>query len=74
MKNDNGKFRRLVECGYGPDLEGAVSDVLMDNAFALNPSGIILSSMFDGRHLASNLARSRAVKSEAIALLREALA
>ena len=74
LKTDPSKVRRLVACGYGPDLEGAASDLLMDNAFALNPGGIVLSSMFDARHLAGNLARSQSVKAEAIALLREALA
>ena len=73
LKNDGRKVRRLVECGYGPDLDEVVSDLLMDNAFALNPNEIILS-MFGASHLASNLARARSLKPEAISLLHEVLA
>lgn len=48
----------LAAAGYdGPPAE-ASADLLIDCAFALNPRGVVLASMFDARHLDRNLARA----------------
>lgn len=56
---DPAKAAALRAAGYdGPPAEAA-ADLLIDCAFALNPDGVVLASMFDARHRARNLARAR---------------
>ncbi len=57
LQSDDALLERLRKAGY----QGAVQDVavnlLMDRALASNPEGVVLSSMFSGRHLESNVSR-----------------
>jgi len=67
--------RRLFNAGYYCSIDQAASDLLLDAAFALNPDGIVIASMFDPRHREANLARARRpVFPGAPALVRELLA
>jgi hypothetical protein len=55
---DPARRAALAAAGYdGPPSEAA-ADLLIDCAFALNPGGVALASMFDPRHLDRNLARA----------------
>jgi aryl-alcohol dehydrogenase-like predicted oxidoreductase len=65
---------RLAAAGYEGKPERVSADLLIDCAFALNPDGVVLASMFDRRHLEHNLARAcRPVATNAPDLLRAAL-
>jgi len=69
------KARRLISLGYDSRIEQAAADLLLDNAFAQNPNGIVLASMFEARHRAANLARAtRPLSAAAPELVRELLA
>jgi hypothetical protein len=66
---------RLAELGYDRNPKRAASQLLLDNAFALNPGGAVLASMFAPAHLTTNLTRAHiAARSDAPALLRDMLA
>ena len=66
--------RRIVAAGYASDPRQAASDLLLDRAFALNPDGVVLASMFGPGHLARNIARAGCLRPEAPALLRDIVA
>lgn len=51
--------RRLVAAGYEGRIDRMAADLLLDCAFARNPDGVVLASMFEPRHLSTNLARAR---------------
>jgi aryl-alcohol dehydrogenase-like predicted oxidoreductase len=51
-------MRPLAEAGYAAAAPAAAAELLIDCAFALNPTGIVLASMFDAHHLESNLRRA----------------
>ena len=75
LRSDAVLTRRLAEAGYEGDAPRIASDLLLDRAFASNPDGVVLVSMFGAEHRASNLARaSRLVRRESVALLSEILA
>ena len=66
--------RSLAAAGYSPDPKQAAAELLLDRAFALNPDGVVLASMFGPGHLERNIARAGRLRPEAPALLREILA
>ena len=69
---DPAKAAALREAGY--DGPAAAADLLIDCAFALNPNGVVLASMFDERHRARNLAgAARAVRPAALAALAKVM-
>lgn len=71
---DADRMRPLLAAGYDPRPARAAADLLIDSAFAYNPDGVVLASMFDSRNLAANLARAALpVSPHAPALLRAAL-
>jgi hypothetical protein len=45
--------------GYDEPVEKAVADLLLDRAFAVNPEGVVLASMFSEKNRIANLARAR---------------
>jgi aryl-alcohol dehydrogenase-like predicted oxidoreductase len=53
------RARRLIELGYDRNPKRAAAQLLLDNAFALNPGGTVLASMFAPDHLATNITRAR---------------
>jgi hypothetical protein len=55
---DPAKAQALRAAGYDGPPAQASADLLIDCAFALNPTGVVLASMFDARHRAHNLARA----------------
>jgi hypothetical protein len=75
LKRRRDKTFRLIELGYSANAEEAAADLLLDYAFALNPDGVVLASMFDARHRAANLLRAkRQPFTPAVELVRELLA
>jgi aryl-alcohol dehydrogenase-like predicted oxidoreductase len=69
------RARRLIVLGYDRDPARAAAQLLLDNAFALNPGGTVLASMFAPAHLTANLSRARiAMRRDAPELLRDMLA
>lgn len=67
--------QRLAMAGYGGDLDKAVTNLLVDRAFAANDGGVVLMSMFSAGNRAVNLARAAApVDASRIALVAELLA
>ncbi len=72
LAQDRARIQRLVAAGYADEPGRAAAELLADYAFALNPQGVVLASMFDARHLAVNLDRaSRPTTMQAIALLED---
>jgi aryl-alcohol dehydrogenase-like predicted oxidoreductase len=65
------QLRALLEgAGYEGSEEKIVADLLLDRALASNAQGVVLTSMFSPRHLASNVDRaSRPVNPRAIELV-----
>ena len=57
LKEDKTLLSRLAQAGYDGSLETVAVNLLMDRALAVNPSGVVLASMFSGKHLESNLSR-----------------
>lgn len=57
--------------GYGDRAEEVATALLMRRAFAVNPEGVVLSSMFSGRHLAENTRIAAEPPDEAAAGLAE---
>ena len=57
LKSDDTLFSRLKEAGYDGAVENVAANLLMDRALASNSKGIVLSSMFSGRHLETNVKR-----------------
>jgi hypothetical protein len=69
------RARRLIDLGYDRDPRRAAVQLLLDSAFALNPGGTVLASMFAPAHLTLNLTRARiAMRCDAPELLRDMLA
>ena len=74
LAQDRARIQRLVAAGYANEPGRAAAELLADYAFALNPQGVVLASMFDARHLAANLDRaSRPTALQAIGLLEETI-
>lgn len=75
LRHDAAARERLAAAGYGGETGAAVSSLLIDRALASNSGGVVLLSMFSGRHLESNLARASAAADErTIALVRQLFA
>lgn len=75
LARDPERARRLAAFGYEGGAARAVADLLLDNAFAISPGGVVLASMFTAGHLAANIARaSRRPSPRAPEILREMLA
>lgn len=65
----------LAAAGYEGPPEAAAARLLLSRAFASNPEGVVLASMFSGRHLAENAAiAERPVDPVACALARKIFA
>ena len=60
VSGDPSRIKLLRAAGYGGGQNAAVADLLLDGAFALNPGGIVLASMFSPGRVAANVARWRA--------------
>jgi hypothetical protein len=74
LSDDPARLRSLADAGYDQKPARAAADLLMDCAFALNPEGVVLASMFDAHHFQDNLARAvRPLSPRAPALLRDIL-
>jgi len=74
LKSRRDKTFRLIDLGYSANAEEAAADLLLDYAFALNPDGVVLASMFNPRHRAANLLRAkRQPFAPAVELVRELL-
>ena len=57
LVGDGGRLGALAsQLGYGPPY--MASELLLDYAFALNPEGIVLASMFQQTHIDLNCARA----------------
>lgn len=50
--------RRLADAGYAGESARMAADLLLDRAFASNPDGVVLASMFGAGHRDANLARA----------------
>ena len=57
LHSDEALLERLRSAGYDGSVECVAVNLLMDRALASNPSGVVLASMFSGRHLESNVSR-----------------
>lgn len=74
LRSDAGAVRRLTDAGYEGAPARMAADLLLDRAFASNPAGIVLASMFGAGHRAANLARAALpVRPASEALLAEIL-
>lgn len=60
LGEDRDLRQRAQEAGYSGDDRQVASALLMQRAFASNPDGVVLASMFSPAHLAANLAAARA--------------
>jgi aryl-alcohol dehydrogenase-like predicted oxidoreductase len=58
LRSDQTKLERLRELGYDYKDDSFVEQILLDRAFASNPSGVVLLSMFDPSHLNFNVKRA----------------
>lgn len=58
LRSDRKKLERLRELGYDCEDDSIAAEILLDRAFASNPSGIVLLSMFDSTHLTFNVKRA----------------
>jgi aryl-alcohol dehydrogenase-like predicted oxidoreductase len=68
LARDEERLGRLKALGYSGSTERIAADVLLDRAFASNPDGVVLASMFGRQHLDANVARaSRPSSSKALA-------
>jgi aryl-alcohol dehydrogenase-like predicted oxidoreductase len=57
LVSDGGRLASLAsQLGYGPPF--MTSELLLDHAFATNPKGVVLVSMFDSSHIDRNCTRS----------------
>lgn len=56
LRADAALLSSLTAAGYGADAESAAVRLLMRRAFASNPDGVVLTSMFTGHHLDNNTA------------------
>ncbi len=57
LVGDGGRLASLAsQLGYGPPF--MTSELLLDHAFARNPKGVVLVSMFDSSHIDRNCARA----------------
>jgi aryl-alcohol dehydrogenase-like predicted oxidoreductase len=57
LVGDGGRLASLAsQLGYGPPF--MTSELLLDHAFASNPKGVVLVSMFDSSHIDRNCARA----------------
>lgn len=57
IERDAALAAAFAEAGYGGGARATAIAFLADYAFAANAGGVVLMSMFSGRHLESNLAR-----------------
>lgn len=65
----------LADAGYAGQPSRKAADLLLDRAFASNPDGVVLTSMFGARHRDANIARASApLNLDAIGLLDAVLA
>ena len=58
LRRDEGRRRQLRELGHDGAPEQVAAEVLLDRAFASNPDGVVLASMFGLDHLKLNVARA----------------
>jgi aryl-alcohol dehydrogenase-like predicted oxidoreductase len=58
LRTDPSARARLSELGYGGGAGDAAAAALLDSAFALNPHGVVLCSMFGERRLEANCRRA----------------
>lgn len=58
LGSDASAMRRLTEAGYAGGPARMAADLLLDRAFASNPDGAVLVSMFGRAHREANLARA----------------
>ncbi|MGH6841947.1 MAG: hypothetical protein ACREDV_07635, partial [Methylocella sp.] len=57
LVGDGGRLGSLAsQLGYGPPF--MASEMLLDHAFAANPDGVVLASMFTPAHIEMNCARA----------------
>lgn len=57
LVGDGGRLGALAsQLGYGPPF--MASEMILDNAFAANPEGVVLASMFTPAHIEMNCARA----------------
>jgi hypothetical protein len=57
LVGDGGRLAALAsQLGYGPPF--MTSELLLDHAFASNPKGVVLVSMFDSSHIDRNCTRA----------------
>lgn len=69
-----GAQKRMARAGYEGAVEKMAAELLLDRAFASNPDGVVLMSMFAERHLAANVLRaSLDTKPETLSLVRDIL-
>lgn len=74
LKHDGARRQMLAASGYDGPLAGMVASLLIDRALAANKYGVVLLSMFDAKHLQTNLARaSTPVRGDAPALVARLL-
>jgi hypothetical protein len=75
VKSDPECRQLLQDAGYEGELRGAIADLLLDRAFASNPGGVVLTSMFSPKHLQTNTDRaSRAPSAQSVALVEKLVA
>jgi hypothetical protein len=57
LVGDGGRLGALAsQLGYGPPF--MASEMILDNAFAANPEGVVLASMFTPAHIEMNCGRA----------------
>jgi hypothetical protein len=57
LVGDGGRLGALAsQLGYGPPF--MAGEMLLDHAFAVNPQGVVLASMFSHAHVNMNCARA----------------
>ena len=71
LKKHPALVTEAAAAGYGGPLPEIATTLLMRRAFAVNPDGVVLSSMFSGSHLADNVKLAAEPPSEAAAQLAE---
>lgn len=73
MESDPALRARLALHGYDGPPERVATDLLMRRAFAANPDGVVLASMFSRTHLADNAGRAALSPDSEAARLVEAV-
>ena len=58
IDQEAGIRRDLESAGYGGAPSRMAADLLLDRAFASNPDGVVLTSMFGAQHRQANIARA----------------